>query len=496
MSEKLSISDSSLDAQKAWIENYQFGPRIIEVGKVISIGDGIVWIEGLPSASIDEVVYLEDGSRAMVFHLTEKLIGAILLEQTGRLSAGMLAENASRKLSIPTGDGLIGRIIDPLGVPLDGKQTPVCDSSMPLEAKSPPIIARDFVRNPLLSGNKIIDTLIPIGKGQRQLLIGDNGLGKSSLAMDVVVNQKDKNVLCIYVLIAQKRSSVVRTIELLTNSGALNYSVIVVAEATSLAGLQYLAPFAGCAIAEFWMNQGRDTLIIYDDLSAHANSYRELSLLLRRPPGREAFPADIFFLHSRLLERSTKLASKYGAGSMTALPIIETKEGEIASYIPTNLISITDGQIYFSSKNFSAGFLPAIDITRSVSRVGGKAQPPEIKKEAGRMKLDYLQFLELEVFTRFGARLEASVQKKIQRGQRLRELLKQERLRPLSFIQQLAWLLAFNRGLFDQFEPSKVRQKQAELLNFVSSYAGSALDAVVDWAKEQAITLDQSVPHE
>ena len=295
---------------------------------------------------------------------------------------------------------------------MDGQADPQFEIRGDLDVASPPIVARDFVNRPLLTGNKIIDTLIPIGKGQRQLLIGDNGLGKSSLAIDVVVNQRDKDVLCVYVLVGQKRSSVLNTIQMLKDSKALEHTVLVVAEATALPGLQYLAPFAGCAVAEYWMKKGRDTLVVYDDLTAHAKSYRELSLLLRRPPGREAYPADIFFLHSRLLERSTCLAPKHGGGSMTALPIIETKEGEIASYIPTNLISITDGQVYFDSALFSSGFLPAIDVTRSVSRVGGKAQPPEIKEEAGRMKLDYLQFLELEVFTRFGAKLERSMQKK------------------------------------------------------------------------------------
>ena len=270
-------------------------------------------------------------------------------------------------------------------------------------------------------------------------------------------------------LIGQKRSSVLNTIQMLKDSGALEHTVLVVAEATSLPGLQYLAPFAGCAVAEYWMKKGRDTLVIYDDLTAHAKSYRELSLLLRRPPGREAYPADIFFLHSRLLERSTCLAAKHGGGSMTALPIIETKEGEIASYIPTNLISITDGQIYFESALFSSGSLPAIDVTKSVSRVGGKAQPPEIKEEAGRMKLDYLQFLELEVFTRFGAKLESSMQKKIERGRILREIFKQDRLNPLPIEWQIAWLVAFNDGLLDTFKPEEIRLALAGLFQHVSS---------------------------
>jgi len=459
---------SLLDRQRDWITQYRFEPRVVERGKVLSIGDGIVWIEGLPSASIDEVLLLEDGSRAMVFHLTEDLVGAILLEQTAELSAGTVAHHSGTRLSVPCGDALLGRVVDPLGRALDGEAEPQCESRGALDVPSPPIVARDFVNRPLLTGNKIIDTLIPIGKGQRQLLIGDNGLGKSSLAIDVVVNQRGKDVLCVYVLVGQKRSSVLNTLQMLKDSRALKHTVLVVAEATALPGLQYLAPFAGCAVAEYWMKNGRDTLVVYDDLTAHAKSYRELSLLLRRPPGREAYPADIFFLHSRLLERSTCLAPKHGGGSMTALPIIETKEGEIASYIPTNLISITDGQVYFDSALFASGFLPAIDVTKSVSRVGGKAQPPEIKEEAGRMKLDYLQFLELEVFTRFGAKLETSMQKKIERGRILREIFKQDRLNPLPIEWQLAWLVAFNDGLLDTFRPEAVRPALANLFKYMS----------------------------
>jgi F-type H+-transporting ATPase subunit alpha len=287
-------------------------------------------------------------------------------------------------------------------------------------------------------------------------LIGDEGLGRSSIALDTIINQRGRNIPCVYVLIGQKRSTVVNTIEILRRFGALEYTTIVVAEASSLPGLQHLAPFAGCAIAEFWMRQGRDTLVVYDDLSTHAKTYRELSLLLRRPPGREAYPGDIFSVHARLLERATCLNSAHGGGSMTALPVVETNLGEIAAYIPTNLISITDGQIYLDRDLFSAGFRPAIDIARSVSRIGGQAQHPRIKEEAGRMKLDYLQFLELEVFTRFGARLESSMENAIRRGCSLREILKQDRLSPLPETAQMAWLVAFNDGLFNDVEPEAI----------------------------------------
>jgi F-type H+-transporting ATPase subunit alpha len=316
-----------LAGQAAWLRDYRFGLRVDEQGTVVAVGDGIAWIEGLPSAAMDEILDLEDGSRAMVFQLETHVVGAILLEQTSRLTAGTIAHLSGRRMGVPTGDALIGRVIDPLGNPLDGLDRPECSASGPLDILSPPITARDFVHKPLYTGSKIVDTLIPIGKGQRQLIIGDNGLGKSSLAIDAVINQRGRGVRCVYVMVGQKRSSVVDTIEILRQYGALDHTALVVAEATSLPGLKFLAPFAGCAVAETWMWQGNDTLVIYDDLTTHAEAYRELSLLLRRPPGREAYPGDIFFLHSRLLERSTCLAPAHGGGSMTTLPIVETKGG-------------------------------------------------------------------------------------------------------------------------------------------------------------------------
>lgn len=445
-----------LAQQAAWLKDYQPGLRIAERGSILSVGDGITWISGLPSAAMDDILDFEDGSRAMVFDLTEDRIGAVLLHETSALTAGTAAHLTGRLLSIPAGDALLGRIIDPLGAPLDGQPAPTLTAWQRLEAKSPPIVARDFVHEPLYTGIKIIDTLIPIGKGQRQLLLGDDGLGRSALALDTVINQQGQNTRCVYVLIGQKRSTVVNTIETLREYGALEYTTVVVAEASSLPGLQHLSPFAGCAVAEFWMQQGHDTLVVYDDLATHARTYRELSLLLRRPPGREAYPGDIFSVHARLLERATCLNAAHGRGSMTALSIVETKQGEIAAFIPTNLISITDGQIYLDRGLFAGGFRPAIDIARSVSRIGGQAQHPRIKEEAGRMKLDYLQFLELEVFTRFGARLEASMEAAIARGRLLRELLKQERLTPLPVTFQMSWLVAFNDGHFEGVELERI----------------------------------------
>lgn len=448
--------NSLLSTRAAWLEGYRLELRIREQGRVRSVGDGIAWIEGLPSAAIEEILSLEDRSRALVFDLSKERLGGILLTQTAQLTAGTIAHLSGQRLSLPVGDALIGRVINPLGDPLDGHPPPDCPGRRDMFVSSPPIVARDFVHRPLYTGSKVVDTLIPIAKGQRQLVVGDNGVGKRAFALDTIINQRGKDVRCVYVLIGQKRSSVVNTVETLRAYGAMDYTTVVAAEATALPGLKYLAPFAGCAVAEEWMWQGKDTLVVYDDLTTHAQTYRELSLLLRRPPGREAYPGDIFFLHSRLLERSTCLASKLGGGSMTALPIIETTQGEIATYIPTNLISITDGQIYFDTRLYAAGVIPAIDVTKSVSRIGGKGQHPRIKEQAGRMKLDYLQFLELEVFTRFGTRLEATMEAKIKRGRVLREILKQDRLSPLPIEFQMAWLTGFNRGLFDDTSPGNI----------------------------------------
>lgn len=462
------VTSDLLSGVDDWLSAYQLDVRITEIGNVISIGDGIAWISGLASATLDEIMLFEDGSHGVIFELTEDLIGAVLLHETPVLTAGARVYRSRHSIDIPVGDALLGRVIDPLGLPLDGLTPAVTKDRQALESPSPPIIARDDIQQPLYTGSKVIDTLIPVGKGQRQLIVGDKGLGRSALALDAVINQRDKNVYCIYVLIGQKRSTVTGTIELLRKHGAMSYTTIVVAEATALPGLQHLAPFSGCAIAEYWMHQGRDTLIVYDDLSTHAKTYRELSLLLRRPPGREAYPGDIFYVHARLLERATCLNATHCGGSMTALPIIETQQGEIAAYIPTNLISITDGQIYLDRELFVAGFRPAIDIARSVSRIGGKAQHARIKQEAGRMKLDYLQFLELEVFTRFGAQLEATMETAIKRGKTLRELLKQGRLSPHSIEFQLAWLIAFNEGLFSEVDSERLAKLLDKLATSVS----------------------------
>jgi len=458
------LADGPLARQSRWVDQYALRLDIREQGRVVSVGDGIAWIDGLPSAAIDDVLDFDDGSLGLVFDLTIERVGAVLLRETPALTAGTRAQVARQPLAIPVGESLRGRVVDPFGLPLDGRPAHDTRDVRPLQRRAPPIIERDFVNRPLYTGTKIIDTMVPIGQGQRQLIVGDRGIGRSAIAVDAVINQRGKNVYCVYVLIGQRRSTMVTTIDTLREAGALDYTTVVVAEASALPGMQYLAPFAGCSIAEQWMEQGYDTLVVFDDLSTHARVYRELSLLLRRPPGREAYPGDIFSVHAQLLERSTCLNAAHGGGSMTALPIIETQQGEIAAYIPTNLISITDGQIYLDAELFAAGFRPAIDISRSVSRIGGAAQHPRIKQEAGRMKLDYLQFLELEVFTRFGARLEATIEKSIRRGRVLRECLKQDRLTPLPVLFQMAWMVAYNDGLLDNVEPESVGGRLGNLV--------------------------------
>jgi F-type H+-transporting ATPase subunit alpha len=449
------------------VEQYRFGLRLGEIGRVASVGDGIAWVHGLPSAAAEEILQFEDGSRGMVFELQALRLGVILLDPQADVASGSLVSRTGRRLEIGLGDGVLGRVLDPLGKPLDGLPTFEAEGQGALEAPSPPVVARDFVNAALYTGIKVLDTLIPIGRGQRQLIIGDSGTGKTALALDVVIAQAGQGVRCVYVAIGQKRSETARVIDVLARHDALRYTTVVVGEATATPGMKYLAPFAGCAIAEGWMRRGQDTLVVYDDLSSHARAYRELSLLMHRPPGREAYPGDIFYLHARLLERATRLARLHGGGSLTALPIVQTEEGEIAAYIPTNLISITDGQIYLDRRLFAAGVLPAVDVPLSVSRIGGKAQHPRIKQEAGTMKLGYLQFLELEVFTRFGTRLEAGAEAKIARGRLLREILKQEPLGPLPAAFQLAWMTAFNAGLLDELEarglPTALERIQAGL---------------------------------
>ncbi|GIX29577.1 MAG: ATP synthase subunit alpha 1 [Porticoccaceae bacterium] len=460
---------SLLDRRSAALATYRPAVRRAERGTVVSVGDGVVWIEGLRSAALEDVVEFAGGGRGMVFDLGRELVGAVLLEQGQAITAGTVVRLGGGRLAVPVGDGLLGRVLDPLGNPLDGLPPPAAAGRAPIFAPAPPLLERDFVSQPLYTGIALIDALLPIGRGQRQLILGDSGLGRTSLALDAVFCQRNQGVLCVYVSIGQRRSAVVSTLEWLRHHGAMDHTVAVVAEGSALPGLQYLAPYAGCALGEYWMRRGRDVLVVYDDLSSHAVVYRELSLLLARPPGREAYPGDIFSIHARLLERATRLCAACGGGSLTALPLVGTQQGEIAAYIPTNLISITDGQVLLDRELFAAGQLPAVDVRRSVSRIGGKAQHPRIRAEAGRIKLDYLQFLELENFTRLGARLEPALERAIERGRVLRALFVQERFAPLAPRALLALLVAFNEGLFDAVPPARAGEARSRLIAAVDA---------------------------
>ena len=452
------------------------GLVIEEVGTVIGLADGIAWLQGLPSVPLGEVLESAGGSRAWVFQLDEQLAGCILLEQSSDLTAGLRMRRSGKTLTLACGDALLGRVIDPLGRPLDGQAAPTLTEQRVMDGPSPAIIERDPVSRPLYTGNTIIDTLLPMGRGQRELLIGDDGTGKSAIALDAIIHQRDQGVRCVLVLIGQRRAEVAETLRILKDTGAMAHTTVVVAEAGTLPGLQYLAPFAGCALAESWMHAGHDTLIVYDDLGKHAQAYRELSLLLRRTPGREAYPGDIFYLHSRLLERSTQLCTELGGGSMTAIPIVPTQLGEVASYIPTNLISITDGQVYMTTKLVASNMFPAIDVGTSVSRIGGKAQDPAIAKECKRLRLDYLQFLELELFTRFGTHLDQDTAQRMKRGHLLQALFRQGRLAPRSAAYNKAWLVALNEGLLTDLEPTGLDQALSALAT-PCTHAAPTLDA-------------------
>ena len=420
-----------------------------EVGTIASVATGIAKVSGLPRAGFEEIVKFPGDVLGIAFNLDADEIGVVLLGEYSQLHAGDEVQRTGRVMDVAVGDGLLGRVIDPLGRPLDGKGPVVSSQRLPVERPAAPIMDRAPVTVPLQTGLKVIDALIPIGRGQRELILGDRQTGKTAIAIDTILNQRDQNVLCVYCAIGQRASAVAKAVATLREKGGLDYTVVVVTEGNDPPGLAYIAPYAATSIAESFMEAGRDVLIVYDDLTHHARAYRELSLLLRRPPGREAFPGDIFYIHSRLLERSTHLRKELGGGSLTALPIIETEAQDISAYIPTNLISITDGQIYLSPTLFELGVLPAIDVGRSVSRVGGKAQRAAYRAVAGDLKLAYAQFEELETFSRFGARLDEDTRKTIEHGRRIRACLKQPEFDPVSVPAQIAVLLALAEGLFD-----------------------------------------------
>ncbi len=428
-----------------------FAPHLVprEVGTITSIATGIAKVSGLPGVGFDELVEFPGGVFGIAFNVDEDEVGVVLLGEYWHLHAGDEVERTGRVMDVAVGDGLLGRVVDPLARPLDGKELAEAGERLPIERPAPPIMDRAPVTVPLQTGLKVIDALIPIGRGQRELILGDRQTGKSAIAIDTILNQRGRNVLCVYCAIGQRASATAKAVATLRERGAMDYTVVVVAEGDDPPGLAYIAPYAATSIAEHYMEAGRDVLIVYDDLTQHARAYRELSLLLRRPPGREAFPGDIFYIHSRLLERATHLRKELGGGSLTALPVIETEAQNISAYIPTNLISITDGQIYLSPSLFQLGVLPAIDVGKSVSRVGGKAQHAAYRAVAGDLKLAYAQFEELETFARFGARLDDDTRKIIEHGRRIRACLKQPEFSPVSVPEQIAVLLALTAGLFD-----------------------------------------------
>ncbi len=434
-----------------------------EHGIVSYIGQGIARVKGLPHVGSEELVRFEGDAMGMAFNLDPDEIGVILLDESTTIESGSQVRRTNRVLDVPVGESLLGRVLDPVGRPLDEAGPLHSQRRALVECDAPAIMDRAPVEVPLATGTKVVDALIPVGRGQRELILGDRQTGKTALAVDCILNQKDKNVICIYCAIGQRSSSVAGVIADLRRRQAMPYSIVVVAAGDAPAGLQYTAPYAAMAMGEYFMRQGRDALVIFDDLSCHARAYRELSLLLRRPPGRESFPGDIFYIHSRLLERSTHLRKELGGGSLTALPIVATEEQNISAYIPTNLISITDGQIYLTPELFQKGILPAVDVGRSVSRVGGEAQLPAYRAVAGDLRLFYSQFEELEVFSRFGSRLDERTRQTLARGRAVREALKQPQYDPLSAVEQLAILLAATEGLFDSVPPDRVSEASAKL---------------------------------
>ncbi len=436
------------------IRNYEAKAEVSNIGSVIEVGDGIARIYGLRNVMSNELVEFEDGKGTLgiTLNLEESNVGVVILGEYTHIKEGMTVKTTGRIASVPVGDALIGRIVNPTGRPIDGKGDILSDKTRPIERVAPGIVARKSVHQPLQTGLTAIDALTPIGRGQRELIIGDRQTGKTAVAIDTIINQKGGDVICIYVAIGQKASTVAQIAKTLEKHGAMDYSIIVASTANEPAPMQYIAPFAGVAIAEEFMEQGKHVLIVYDDLTKHAQAYRAMSLLLKRPPGREAYPGDVFYLHSRLLERAVKLNDELGGGSITALPIIETQAGDVSAYIPTNVISITDGQIFLETSLFNSGVRPAINAGISVSRVGGAAQTKGIKQVAGKLRLDLAQFRELEAFAQFASDLDAATKKQLLRGQKLTEVLKQPQYKPLTVAQQVTILFAANEGFLDEVD--------------------------------------------
>ena len=459
--------DFIIESLKKQIKEFKTEAQKEKVGRVIEVGDGIAQISGLSSAKMSEMLEFPNNIFGVSLNLEEDTIGAVILGEYMKIREGDLVKSTGRILSVPVGEGLIGRVVNPLGEPIDGKGEIKAKDYYPVEKIAPRVVTREMVNKPVQTGVKAVDSMIPIGRGQRELIIGDRQTGKTALAIDTIINQKGKNLICIYVAIGQKESKIAKTVSQLEKFGAMNHTIVVLASASSPAPLSYIAPYAGCAMGEYFMDQGQEALVIYDDLSKHAWAYRQISLLLKRPPGREAYPGDIFYLHSRLLERAAKMSKKYGGGSLTALPIIETQAGDISAYIPTNVISITDGQIYLETDLFYQGIRPALNIGLSVSRVGSAAQTKAMKKVAGKLRLDLAQYRELAAFAQFGSDLDEATKKQLERGKRLTEILKQGQYEPLPVENQVAIIYAGTQGLLDEIPVEKIKEFETEFHKFL-----------------------------
>jgi F-type H+-transporting ATPase subunit alpha len=460
------------------IEDYRAGIEISEIGSVISVGDGIARVYGLEKVMAGELLEFPHGVMGLALNLEETQVGVVLLGDYTEIREGDQVRRTRRIMEVPVGDAMVGRVVNALAQPIDGKGVISTDQRSPVERLAPGVVDRQPVKEPLQTGIKAIDSMIPIGRGQRELIIGDRQTGKTAVAIDTIINQKGQNVICVYVAIGQKRSTVAQVVKTLEQYGAMEYTIVVSASASDPAPMQYLAPYAGCALGEYFRDTKRHALCIYDDLSKHAAAYREISLLLRRPPGREAYPGDVFYLHSRLLERAAKLNDEKGAGSLTALPIIETQAGDVSAYIPTNVISITDGQIYLESDLFNSGVRPAVNTGLSVSRVGGNAQIRAMRQVAGSLRLDMAQFRELAAFAQFGSDLDKATLAQLNRGQRLTEVLKQDQYVPLAVEKQIAIIFAGTNGLLDDIEVAQVRSFEESLFRFLETTQANLLQRI------------------
>jgi len=469
-----------IDQLKKQIENFESRVGTEKVGKVVEIGDGVAKISGLSDAMASEMLEFPGGTFGVVLNLEEGQIGVMILGSYENIKEGDQVKSTGKILSIPVGEKMIGRVINPLGQTIDGKGEVKSEKYYPIEKIAPGVITRQSVNQPVQTGIKAIDSMIPIGRGQRELIIGDRQTGKTAIAVDTIINQKGQNIKCIYVAIGQKESKIARIVAELEKNGAMEYTIVVLAGASDSAAFSYIAPYSGCALGEYFMDKGEDVLVIYDDLSKHAWAYRQISLILKRPPGREAYPGDVFYLHSRLLERSAKLNKDFGGGSLTALPIIETQAGDVSAYIPTNVISITDGQIYLESDLFYKGIRPAINAGLSVSRVGSAAQTKAMKKVAGKIRLDLAQFRELEAFAQFGSDLDEGTRKQIERGRRTVEILKQNQYEPMPMENQVAILFALTNGFLDDVAVEKVKIWEEDFQKYLKSGAKEALGMIAE----------------